>query len=177
MKPKQRWLILGSLLLATLAAAHFAEDEPVIEKSKRKSISVARNGAAVAVGEAQRAVGSNKVVELSVTQLEFPEPKVVSEDAEATTIDPFRNKSWYVAPPPPPPPKPTAPPLPFQYLGKLIEGGETRVFLSYQGTHLIAKVGDVINGKYSVEEVTGNSMTFVYQPLKETQVLAIGADK
>lgn len=178
MKPKQRWLILGSLLLATLAAAHFAEDdEPVIDKSKRKIGSVVRNGGAVGVGEARPAVGSNKVAEFSATPLEFPEPKAASEDEVAATIDPFRNKSWYVAPPPPPPPKPTAPPLPFQFLGKLVESGETRVFLNYQGAHLIAKAGDVINGQYRVEEIVGNSMTFVYQPLKETQVLVIGTDK
>jgi hypothetical protein len=72
--------------------------------------------------------------------------------------------------------KPVAPALPFQYLGKLIEDGETRVFLNHQGKHLIAKVGDVINGTYRVEGISGGQMTLLYQPLKEKQVLSIGPE-
>lgn len=178
MKPKQRWLILGALLLATLAAAHFAEDdEPVTDKSKRRSGSVPQSRAATSGGEARRAIHDNKLAELPAAGLEFPEPTAAPEAEESAGIDPFRSKSWYVAPPPPPPPRPTAPPLPFQYLGKLVEGSETRVFLNYQGAHLIARVGDVINGQYRVEEVVGSRMTFLYQPLKEMQVLTLGADR
>ena len=36
MKPQQRWLILGSLLLATLFAAYLVDNEPAPEKSRRK---------------------------------------------------------------------------------------------------------------------------------------------
>lgn len=177
MKPNQRWLILGSLLLATIIAGYLAEDEPAPEKSKRKGSVAAKSAAAAPVADSRRAGAKEKAPELAAAPLSFPEPAPAEEAAEGKRIDPFRNKSWYVAPPPPPPPKPTAPPLPFQYLGKLNEAGEIRVFLNHQGKHLIAKVGDVINGTYSVEEISGGRMTFLYQPLKETQVLAIGADK
>ena len=37
MKPKQRWLIIGSLLLATLAGAYLVEDEPLPETGKKKA--------------------------------------------------------------------------------------------------------------------------------------------
>ena len=46
-----------------------------------------------------------------------------------------------------------------------------------RGKHIIAKLGDVINGTYSVEEISGGQMTFLYQPLNEKQVLGIGSDK
>jgi len=178
MKPKQRWLILGSLLLATLAAGYFAEDEAVVEKGKRKSGASSKAAAIAGAGENHRASRSDRPAEVAVAPLNFPEPAVVAEEAEeGATIDPFRSKTWFIPPPPPPPVKPTAPPLPFLFLGKLIEDGETRVFLNHQGKHLIARVGDVINGTYTVESIAGGRMSFLYMPLKESQVLAIGTDK
>jgi hypothetical protein len=173
--PRQRWLILGSLLLATLAAGFLADDEAPPERG-RTAKKAARPGAATAAEE--RYGGREKPLTVAEAPLDFPEPAASGGEAEAVALpDPFRSRSWYVAPPPPPPPKPTAPPLPFQDLGKLNEDGETRVFLNHQGKYLIAKVGDVINGTYSVEEIGNGRMTFLYQPLKESQVLAIGQDK
>ena len=177
MTPKQRWIILGGLLAATLVAGYLVEDEPVPEKSKRKG-SVASKSAASSPAESQRAGGRERASELAAAPLNFPEPSPVEEVKEGEKrIDPFRNKSWYVAPPPPKPPKPTAPPLPFQYLGKINEAGETRVFLNHQGKHIIAKLGDVIDNNYSVEEIAGGRMTFLYLPKKEKQELANSSDK
>ena len=177
MTPKQRWIILGGLLAVTLVAGYLVEDEPVPEKSKRKG-SVASKSAVSSPAESRRAGAREQTTELAAAPLNFPEPAPVEEVEEGEKrIDPFRNKTWYIAPPPPKPPKPTAPQLPFQYLGKINEAGETRVFLNHQGKHIIAKLGDVINGTYSVEEISGGQMTFLYQPLNEKQVLGIGSDK
>lgn len=179
MTPKQRWIILGSLLSATLVAGYLVDDEVAPETSKRKG-SAARQSAPSSPADSRRAGPRERTTGLAVAPLSFPEPAPLDEHQMAageTRIDPFRNKNWYVAPPPPPAPRPTAPPLPFKYLGKLNEDGEIRVFLSHQGKHIIARVGDVINGSYSVEEISGGRMTLLYQPLKEIQMLAIGADK
>lgn len=176
MTPKQRWAILGSLLFATLLAGYLIDDEPLPEKSVRqRSATTGSAGARENAGRRADAVADQK---LAAAPLQFPEPPA-SDDAEPAEqgIDPFRTKSWYVAPPPPPPAKPKAPPLPFLYLGKLDEGGEIRVFLNYQGRHLIARVGDVINDTYRVEDIAGGRMSFLYQPLEEIQVLAIGTEK
>jgi hypothetical protein len=179
MKPNQRWLILGSLLLATVVAAYLIEDEPAPEKGKRKGSVAAKTASTWLVTEGGGADSREKVAELAAAPLSFPEPAPVEEGVEGKKpIDPFRSKSWFIPPPPPPPPPPPkAPPLPFQYLGKLSEDGETRVFLNHQGKHIIAKVGDVINGTYTVEAIAGGRMTLIYQPLNETQVLAIGSDR
>jgi uncharacterized protein (DUF2249 family) len=177
MTPKQRWIILGGLLAATLVAGYLVEDEPVPEKSKRKG-SVASKSAVSSPAESRRAGAREQTTELAAAPLNFPEPAPVEEVEEGEKrIDPFRNKTWYIAPPPPKPPKPTAPPLPFQFLGKLNEEGEIRVFLNHQGKHIIAKVGDVINNTYTVEEISGGQMVLLYQPLKEKQILSIGSDK
>jgi hypothetical protein len=90
-------------------------------------------------------------------------------------IDPFRSKSWFITPPPPPPPRPTAPPLPFQYLGQIIEHEGTRIFLNHQGRHLVIKAGDIIGGVYAVEEILAGKVIFIYLPLKERQVMATSA--
>lgn len=174
MKPKQRWLILGSLLLATLAAGYLADDEPLPEKGKGKN-ATERSAVAAGAGENRRLGPSDKLAE-ATAPLSFPEPAAREEDGEGEAIDPFRTKSWFIAPPPPPPPEPMAPPLPFQFIGKLREDGETRVFLGHQGKNLIAKVGDVINGTYSVEEIAGGQITFLYLPLNKRQSLPIGSD-
>jgi hypothetical protein len=178
MKPNQRWLILGSLLLATLVAGYLVDDEPAPEKSKRKGNVATKSTGSSSSADSRRAAAKEEKTELAAVPLNFPEPAPVEVAADGKKIiDPFRTKNWYVAPPPPKPPKPTAPPLPFQYLGKLDEAGEIRVFLNYQGKHIIAKLGDVIDNNYSVDEISGGRMTFLYQPLKEKQVLAIGSDK
>lgn len=194
MTPKQRWTIIGGVLLATLAAAYFAEDETAPDEGKSKVAKSARQIAPTPTGESRRAGKDAPNGELAAAPLSFPEP-VAAKPAEAgeekagedkngedkgevaAIIDPFRNKSWFIAPPPPPVRKPVAPALPFQYLGKLVEDGEQRIFLNHQGKYLIAKVGDVINETYSVEEIAGGRMTFLYQPLNEKQVLNIGDDK
>lgn len=90
----------------------------------------------------------------------------------------FAAHSWQ--PPAPkvaaaaPPPAARAPPLPFKYLGKLMEGGVVVAFLS-QGnfTHLLRK-GDVL-GDYRVEDITPAGMTFTYLRLNEQQRLTFGS--
>ncbi|NTV70193.1 MAG: hypothetical protein HGA71_08615 [Azonexaceae bacterium] len=178
MTPKQRWMILGSLLAATLVAVYLVDDEPAPEKSRRKG-SVASKAAASSL-DSRRAATRERTSEVAAAPLNFPEPAPLDgnkTEEGKKVIDPFRNKNWYLAPPPVKPPKPTAPPLPFQYLGKLKEEDGTRVFLNQQGKHIIARVGDVIDGIYSVEDISSGQMTLLYLPLKEKQILAIGADK
>jgi len=178
-RPTQRWLILGGLLCATLVAGYLVDDEPVPQKDKHKVRSAVKSAASLSAMDSRTgAGGKEKAVELAIAPLNFPEPAPVeATDEGKKVIDPFRNKTWYVAPPPPPLPPPSPPPLPFQYLGKLTEEGVTRVFLNYQGKYLVAKEGDDFDGIYSVEEITGGRMTFLYQPMKIKQVLAIGADR
>ena len=89
-----------------------------------------------------------------------------------------------VAPPPPPPPavqapppKPTAPPLPFTYIGRLLDSGTTKVFVTHNGQRLILKQGDKAGDLYHVERVSEIEIVFVYEPLSERQVLAMGVPK
>ena len=73
-----------------------------------------------------------------------------------------------------PPPKPTAPPLPFAYVGKLIEDGKPMVFVSKQQKNFMLKGSEVIEGTYRVDRVESGQVVFTYLPLAAEQVMIIG---
>jgi hypothetical protein len=94
------------------------------------------------------------------------------------TTDLFATKSWYVPPPPPPPmppPKPVAPPLPFTFIGRMIEEGQTAVFVSVQDRNQVLRVGDVVQGVWRVDSIESTNMKLTYLPLNENKYLALGA--
>lgn len=74
-----------------------------------------------------------------------------------------------------PPPKPVAPPLPFKFLGRLVDHGTTTVFVSHNGQNLNLKQGDTAADLYRVEQITSAEIVFRYEPLAERQVLATGS--
>lgn len=160
-------MLLGGLLLFSIFAAVWVGDET--DEGEAPHRPAKRGGTSVPLALARPEGEAPATAELRP----LPAPdETVAEDVEtASSIDPFRSKSWYVAPPAPPPPKPTAPPLPFRFLGRMVDGGEKQVFLAQQNRHLIVRVGDVINGTYSVEQIGDDGITFIYLPLKESQWL------
>ncbi len=74
-----------------------------------------------------------------------------------------------------PEPPPQAPALPFRFLGRYVEDGQTVVFLQHNDQNFAARVGDVLQQDYKVQAVTASAMTFVYLPLNQSQNLEIGA--
>jgi hypothetical protein len=103
-----------------------------------------------------------------------PAPTLPNPQFAAATGDLFAVRSWQPPPPPaPPPPKPTAPPLPFKYAGKLIEDRKVRVFLTQGDTTTLVAPGDRL-GNYDIERVTTASVVLLFRPLKEQQTLNFG---
>ena len=74
-----------------------------------------------------------------------------------------------------PPPRPEAPPLPFTYLGKLVEDGRTTLFLAREDRNYVVRTGDTIDGTYRIEEIRDAAAVLVYLPLKSKQTLAFAA--
>jgi hypothetical protein len=70
------------------------------------------------------------------------------------------------------PPAPVAPPLPFAYLGKIVDGARTTVFIGRGPDHYSVEAGTEID-QYKVEKVSETQITFVYRPLGTRQVLAV----
>lgn len=162
MTPRRRWLILGSLMTATLVAAvwvseHEAEQAVVVSAAKPR-------GKAVQADNEPRQIALDKL------------QRVPAAEDEAVS-DLFSTKSWYVPPPPPkplPPPPPAPPPLPFAYLGKLVEDGKTTVFLTRQNRNYAIQQGDTIDGTYRADTVDASRVVFTYLPLNMQQTLIIG---
>lgn len=71
------------------------------------------------------------------------------------------------------PAKAVAPPLPFAYIGKVIEDGKLAVFLSRGEDSLSVAAGDTIGGEYRVDAVSEKEITFTYLPLKTKQKLPL----
>lgn len=96
--------------------------------------------------------------------------------SEPGKVDAFAPRSF--APPAPkladaPPAKPTAPPLPFAYLGKVVDNGKTSVFVARGDENHAIEAGQTIAGTYRVEKITDSAVTFTYLPMKTRQTLAI----
>ena len=96
--------------------------------------------------------------------------------APAPAGDPFQSQSWD----PPvektarrnlPPPRPEAPPIPFAYMGKMVDDATTIVFLRRQDRNYIVRAGDTIDGTYRVEKVGDDALELVYLPLGARQAL------
>jgi hypothetical protein len=75
-----------------------------------------------------------------------------------------------VAPPPPSPP--TAPPLPFSFVGLLEQkSGKPTAFLAKGEALVVAGVGDVIDGTYRVESLSPTGVVVTYLPLSQRQTV------
>ncbi|AOE87544.1 secretion system X translation initiation factor [Pseudomonas sp. TCU-HL1] len=112
-----------------------------------------------------------------------PVPTALPE-AAVPAADLFASQSWYVAPPPPPamaaappppPVRPTAPPLPFTFIGKLDDRQQLQVFLLRGEQVLVVREGDLIDKTYKVKRIDPERMTLVYLPLDIAQTLAVGS--
>jgi hypothetical protein len=108
------------------------------------------------------------------------------QEPEAEVRNLFVSHSWRPAPapprplakvvapePPPPHPAPTAPPLPFQYRGRMIDGNKLVVFLQKQQETVSISAGDVLDNTYKIESITDRAVHFRYLPLDTKQVLDV----
>lgn len=97
--------------------------------------------------------------------------------------DAFAELSWIPHPPvvrtaPPPPPAPvvpTAPALPFVFVGLMEQGaGKPQAFLSKGDTLLVVAAGDVIDSNnYRVDSLSAQQIGITYLPLNTPQTLTI----
>lgn len=156
---KASWVVtLAGMLLAWTADAQDATDRApdAADSPEPAKIAVAASGTSLAVPE--RGTASERPRNL------------------------FAPHSWYTPPPPPPrraapppaPAEPSAPPLPFQYLGSMERGGATVYFLTRGDRTYDVKVGDVLDNTYKVDGVSNGRLMFTYLPLATSQGLQIG---
>lgn len=161
---KRSTIFLGLMLTVSLAAAALVsgEDAP---------------GAGVVAPAASSKPSRREANEMRLPVLQLA--KLARAEAGEPEQDPFAGKSWYIPPPPPPPqkaqeaPRPTAPPLPFRYMGQMHEEGEPVVVYLSQGTRAYTvSQGDTIENLYRVDHISTSQMTLTYLPLDIRQTLS-----
>lgn len=75
---------------------------------------------------------------------------------------------------PAPPLPPQAPPLPFQYMGRMADGKRVAYFLQWNQRNLVLHPGETVDKIWKLEQAHGGVLTFTYLPLNQKQSLAVG---
>jgi hypothetical protein len=160
MNTRQRWLALA--LVATLAAAFWPgrEDSGEVVETVRHA------------DRAVSAAGSKLTGE--VAQQAMP---VARERLAPMQANLFPTQTWVPPPPPPkpyiplPPPPPRPPPLPFKYLGRWVDDGQETLFLAVGEEPILVQPGQVLLGKWRVDQITERTVVFTYLPLDMQSIL------
>ena len=173
MKNRRRLLWVLTISTAGLAAA--AGYDASVEREERG----APGGAGFKSAPARPAVAERPSGQRSLLELE----RLQTARAQPPGAELFAVKSWFVPPPPPAPPappqaapaplKPSAPPLPFVYMGRMTEEDRVSVFLVRDERAYIMAEGDVIEGTYKLEKIEPRQVTLRYLPLDMAQTLAL----
>ncbi|WP_269532640.1 hypothetical protein [Chitinimonas sp. BJYL2] len=170
---QRRWLILGSVLAATVIAMLYPVEQP--DATLEVTESAVREAALALVPAAPK----------QSAPVASPAPTVTAATELPDTIpDPFANKGWTAPPPAPVPvaaPAPVVsapipvgpPPLPFKFLGRFNDGGQDVVYLSRGEQMLIAKAGEALDASYKVIALTASQIEFEHLPTGEHQSLAL----
>lgn len=163
MAPRRRLLLWGSLAL-TLAAVAWVDrgdrdnNVEVVKKSIQRTPPA--TGPSAGLGRIPSTPGLTDLVRNQYT---------------TSHADLFPGRDWI----PPPVAMPTGPagppPLPFAYIGKLLEKDGPVLFLLHRERTLAVRRGDLIDGTYRIEKITPQSVVLLYLPLKQQQFLDLGS--
>jgi hypothetical protein len=93
---------------------------------------------------------------------------------EGAKIDAFAPKNFSPVVPPQAgaTAKREAPPLPFRYIGKMVDGGKLAVFLANGAESYTVTEGERV-GDYRVDQISDAEIRFTYLPMKAKQTLPL----
>jgi hypothetical protein len=109
--------------------------------------------------------------------------KLSRADITEPKHNPFAGKSWFIPSPLSPvasTPKevasPSAPSLPFNYMGRIQEeGGPVVVFLTQDSKAYAVREGGAVDQSYRLESISPTQLILVYLPLNTKQTLNVSA--
>lgn len=70
---------------------------------------------------------------------------------------------------------PTAPPMPFQFIGRMDDRTDLQVFLQSGEKIYVVRKGDVIDETWKIEGISDMELSLVYLPLHLSQTLSVGS--
>jgi hypothetical protein len=158
---RRRWLTCSALVAALATGSWKHGGEPA-------------TAALLQVEQTQPAKRARSAID-PLPQLEIE--KLEIDKSNEPIVNAFEQRSW--APPAPkikpgPPPSPQAPPLPFTYIGKMMEDGRIVVFLTQGERNFAVRSGDKLDNLYQIDEIKPTMMLLTYLPLNKQQSLPIG---
>lgn len=164
LSPKMRSLLLITASGLTLAAVFFAPPAEVEAMDTVKPVAPRTHEARME----------------TPPDTDVPDIVIVRAGDGTPLDDPFTSKASKAevaqAQEPVAPPEPSAPPLPYSYLGKIMEDGKTVIFLGKQENNYSVRIGETVDGLYRLDEISDQALTLVYLPLDKKQMLPIGRD-
>lgn len=175
MKPiriSRRWLVLSLLLLMSVAAAvAVSRDQAaagVVTVAERSSASAAVAGTAERPRERADmfSAGTDQLARLNARRIEEDLEPLFQGARKAAAV---RRASVEEAPS-----APVAPPLPFRFLGRMVDEGKATLFLSMNERNIVVSAGETIDGLYRVDSIENGVAVFTYLPMKQKQTLPIG---
>jgi len=176
--PFYQKVILWSALAATIVAVLLVEDEAEVPLEEVVQPAVRSSGSQRQRDRLEQVHEILPVDRLGKRQFSATaddifaivswEPKrTVSVDAEEQALRARQEEiRWQ-------PPPPAAPPLPFEYLGRVISQGRVRVFLARGDENYAVGVGERIYAEYRVERIREGAVELTYLPLGIRQILTI----
>lgn len=171
MKVQHRWMLIGSALLLTLGAMYMVQD-PVDESTSEVMTSQQAMPASLVAHYKSEPKVNRSLPDLS-------HKAIYAVRGSEKSPDLFKTHAWYVPPPPKPvvvkleKPIPTAPPVPFFYLGKLENTPQgTLIFLSLRNKVVTVIAGQEIDKVWRLDKENANALTLTYLPLGMTKVLS-----
>jgi hypothetical protein len=176
---RTQWAFIAVASLTIIVLAPNDNESASVSQAKPAKQRVTTNASAPSNSDKQTSQAVGRVELERLVKLGKP------KNEQGSVGDAFNNLSWYVPPPvkpqayeppppPPPPPVPTAPPLPFTFLGRYDDSVSLVIILTKGDRVYTVSVGDVIENTYKVEKLTAGVLTFTYLPLKIEQKLRIG---
>lgn len=160
---RRRWIGLGALLAAALAV--------------RVGLPTSASAPGDVVGAVERPqtarAPESSADAVAASQWSFDRPPISTPPS-----DPFAPRALPPPQAPPPPvaveaPRPSAPPLPFKFMGRLEGDHVNAVFVTRENRVLTIEPGEQIEEHYRVESIGETEIVFSYLPLAERQVLPI----
>lgn len=170
LQTQQRWMLIGGALLLTLVAMvglQEQENESAPEITMQRHVHTSPN----ALPRQTFAANAERLPDLS-RQAQMNMPADAKANADANNADLFQAHAWYVPPPPKPVikqviiEKPTAPPVPYTYMGKMENSPQgTLFFLSANNKVQLVKPGQTIDNLWKLDKDDANTLYFTYIPL------------
>ena len=115
-------------------------------------------------------------LDLDLSRLDRATIASASQDGDpfaARSFNPKPQPAQQVAAAPQAPAAPEAPPLPFRYIGHMVEDGKTHLFLAFGEEAITARIGEKVASQWRVDRITEQEVQLTYLPLKQKQSLPL----